>query len=99
MARGSINTLIMASLYSSTIPYTSWTGSSAPFSNIVTVSGIKATDTPIIDIVLTGTYLTDEAMVEDWGTIYRAVTSVDTITFYATEIPVADINIQIKVVR
>lgn len=86
-------------VYTATIPSASWTGSSAPFSKAVTVSGILSTDTPIIDIVQTGTYATDQAMVTNWALIYRAVTSTDTITFYATAVPSADISIQVKVVR
>ena len=78
---------------------TSWSGSSAPYSKTVTVSDILATDTPIIDIVMSGTYSTDEARAEAWGYIYRAVTSADSITFYATDKPTVDLPIQIKVVR
>ncbi len=85
--------------YPATIPSTSWTGSSAPYSKAVTVTGILSTDAPIIDIVQTGTYATDQTMISNWGNIYRAVTSANTITFYATAVPSADISIQVKVVR
>ena len=78
---------------------TSWSGSSAPYSKTITVSGILATDTPIIDIVMSGTYSTDEARIEAWGYIYRAVTANGSITFYATEKPTVSLPIQIKVVR
>ncbi len=78
---------------------TTWSGSSAPYSKTVIISGILATDTPIIDIVMSGTYSTDEARIEAWGYIYRAVTSSNTITFYATEKPTVSLLIQIKVVR
>lgn len=80
--------------FTATIPSASWTGSSAPYSKAVTVTGILSTDKPIIDLVLTGTYATDLVMIENWAKIYRAVTSADTITFYATEVPSADIDIQ-----
>ena len=85
--------------YTATIPSASWTGSSAPFSKTVSVSGILSTDTPIIDLVLSGTYATDTAMIEDWGKIYRITTAANSITVYATEIPSASINIQLKAVR
>jgi len=78
---------------------TTWLGTSAPFSKTVTVSGILSTDTPIIDVVMSGTYSTDEARIEAWGYIYRAVTANGSITFYATEKPTASLPIQIKVVR
>jgi hypothetical protein len=78
---------------------TMWSGTSAPYTKTVTVSGILATDTPIIDIVMSGTYSTDEARIEAWGYIYRAVTANGSITFYATEKPTVSLPIQIKVVR
>lgn len=85
--------------YTATIPYTSWTGSSAPFSKAVTISGIISSDEPIIDIIPTGTYATDITMQQNWGKIYRAVTSTDTITFYATAVPSADIYLKVKVIK
>ena len=85
--------------YTATIPSTSWTGSSAPYSKAVTVSGILSTDTPIIDVVQTGVYETDIAILNNWGYLYRSFSSENTITFYATEVPLSDIPIQIKVVR
>lgn len=91
--------LATTATYTATLPYTSWTGSSAPFTKEVTVSGILSTDNPVIDIVQTGTYATDQAMVTNWALIYRAVASNGFITFYATAIPSADIPIQVKVVR
>lgn len=94
-----VDTKATTTVYTATIPSDSWTGTSAPFSKAVTVTGILSTDTPIIDIVQTGTYETDQAMVTNWALIYRAVTSADTITFYATAVPSADISIQVKVVR
>jgi len=78
---------------------TSWSGSSAPFSKTVTVNGIQASDTPIIDVVMSGTYITDTSRLEAWSKIYRAVTEANKITFYATEKPTVSIPVQVKVVR
>lgn len=78
---------------------TTWTGSAAPYSQTVTVSGVTADDTPIIDIVMSGTYSTDVARQEAWSYVYRAVTDNDSITFYASDIPTVELPIQIKVVR
>lgn len=78
---------------------TTWSGTSAPYTKTVSVSGILATDTPIIDVVMSGIYSTDEARTEAWGYIYRAVTANGSITFYATEKPTVSLPIQIKVVR
>lgn len=78
---------------------TTWSGTSAPYTKTVSVSGILSTDTPIIDVVMSGTYATDEARAEAWGYIYRTVTANDSITFYAMEKPTVSLPIQIRVVR
>ena len=78
---------------------TTWSGTSAPYTKTVSVSGILSTDTPIIDVVMSDTYSTDEARTEAWGYIYRAVCNNGSITFYATEKPTVSLPIQIKVVR
>lgn len=82
-----------------TLTAASWTGTTSPYSQSVAVNGILATDTPIIDIVMSGTYSTDEARIEAWGYIYRAVTTSGYMVFYATEKPTVPLPIQIKVVR
>lgn len=78
---------------------TTWTGSEAPFTKVQTVTGITSTDTPILDIVMSGTLETDEARQEAWGNVYRATTANNTITFYATKKPTVSLPIQLKVVR
>ena len=78
---------------------TTWFGTSAPYTKTVSVSGILYTDTPIIDVVMSGTYSIDEERIEAWGYIYRAVTANGSITFYATEKPTVSLPIQIRVVR
>jgi len=94
-ALGHVNHAVLTAMLMSN----SWTGTTSPYSQSVTVNGITSTDTPIIDIVLTGTYFIDDILVEEWGYIYRAVTGNNSITFYATEKPTIDLPIQIKVVR
>jgi len=78
---------------------TTWSGTVAPFTKLQTVSGILETDTPIIDLMLTGAYATDKTICDEWGKVYRAVTSANTVTFYAHEIPTVNLPLQIKVVR
>lgn len=85
--------------YTATIPASGWTGSAAPYTKDVTVDGVMATDAPIIDIVQTGTWSTDETMREDWNKITRITTAAGKITAYASEVPSAAIAIQMKVVR
>ena len=93
-----INTKATTTTYTTTLN-TTWTGTSAPFSKAQTVTGILSTDNPIIDVTMSGTFATDEARAKAWGFIYRAVTSANTVTFYATEKPTVELPLQIKVVR
>lgn len=82
-----------------TLPSTGWTGDAAPYAQEVTVTGITAADTPLVDIVQTGTEATDEPMREAWGVITRMVTGAGKITAYASEKPIVNIPIQLKVVK
>lgn len=76
---------------------TSWTGSAAPYSQAVTLSGILATDTPILDLICsTANY---EAEQEAWGKVFKAVCSANTITFYASEATETSVSFNAKVVR
>jgi len=76
-----------------------WAGTEAPFAQSQEVSGILATDVPIVDVVLSGDWGVDEARLEAWGYIYRIVTSNDYITAYAREKPDVALPLQLKVVR
>ena len=78
---------------------TVWTGTEAPFTKTQTVTGLLATDTPIVDVVMSGVLATDEARQEAWAGIYRITTADNAITLYATEKPAVELPIQIKVVR
>ena len=91
-----INGTATTARYTATIPASGWSTSNTV---TVAVSGIKATDTPIVDIVQTGTSSTDETMRENWAKITRITTAANSITVYASETPSASIPIQLKVVR
>ena len=84
--------------YSGTLS-TSWSGSKAPYTQAVSVSGILATDTPILDYTNSGTYATDQNREEGWLNIYRAVTSANRITFYAHAKPTVSIPFTAQVIR
>lgn len=78
---------------------TNWSGTTAPYTKTVTVSGILSTDNPTVDVVMSGTYATDESRVENWSYIYRIVTGTNSITVYALEKPTVSLPIQLKAVR
>jgi len=78
---------------------TNWQGSTAPYTKTQTVNGLLATDTPIVDVVMSGDFGTDEARIEAWGYVYRITTANNAITLYATEKPTVSLPIQLKVVR
>ena len=87
------------STYSASLLSTGWTGDAAPYAQEVTVTGITAADTPLVDIVQTGAEATDEPMREAWGMVTRIVTGAGKITAYAIKKPAVNIPIQLKVVR
>lgn len=78
---------------------TTWSGSTAPYTQSITVEGIEENDTPITDLILSGVYETDQVMITDWGKIYRIVTAANEITVYATEKTSVALPIQLQVVR
>jgi hypothetical protein len=65
------------------------------------VTGILDTDRPIIDLDLSAaTFLTFEALQDDYALIFRVeVSDDDELKFYASEEPTEDLTIAIKVVR
>ena len=79
-----------------------WTDQTGYFTLAKTVNGLLASDTPIIDLNLSSVNPANVADIQSaWGKVYRAVTSENTITFYALEAPTFPVNttISIRVVR
>ncbi len=76
---------------------TSWTVKTGYVQQVVTVQGILATDTPIIDLVTTTADF--EAQEEAWGKVFKATAGANQITFYAKEATETSISLNIKVVR
>lgn len=76
-----------------------WTGTSAPFSQEITVNGILETDRPKVDVVASWAYETAKKEIWDWGYVYRVVTGKNKIAAYATVKPMVSLNIQMEVIR
>ena len=78
----------------------SWSGSAAPYTQSVTVSGILATDFPHITPVYSSTLATALAQKEAWSMVSKAVSNSGKITFTCfEEKPATAIPIQIEVIR
>ena len=78
---------------------TTWSGSAAPYTKVQTISGILATDTPIIDLVPSATFADATKQEDAWANVYRAVTAANQITFYAKAKPTVSIPLQIRCIR
>ncbi len=79
--------------FAGTLANTGWTGSAAPYTKAVTVTGILAAGKPpTVDVTLSETWAT--AMIEDkeWAKIKRIAYTDNTLTFYATEVPTVSLN-------
>lgn len=64
----------------------------------VTLSGVKSSDKPILDIVLSGTKDEMETLSDEWAKVLKAETGTNKITFYATEATTSNLTITVKVV-
>lgn len=84
--------------YTTTLNSTSWDGS-GPYTQTVSVSGMLASDNPIIDVVTSGTFSTDKYRCVEFSKIYRAVTANNSITFYADEKPTVALPIRMLCIR
>ena len=79
---------------------TNWTGSSAPYTQSVVVTGMLATDKPHISPVYSSTVSTALAQREAWGLVCDADSSTSKLTFSCfEEKPTVAIPIQIEVIR
>ncbi len=86
-------------LLSANLPASGWS-TSAPYTQTVTVEGILATDTPLIDVVLSDTVATAMAQIAEFGYIGRITTGANqiTVTCYEDK-PTVDLTLTLKVVR
>lgn len=76
---------------------TSWSGTSSPFSQAVTVSGLLSTDKPILDVQVS---LSDYENQEiEWSKIVKAESASNKLTFYAKSKTTKSLTIKVKVVR
>lgn len=85
--------------YNVSVPAAGW-NMSVPYTQTVTVTGIRATDTPLADVVLSETLATRMAQREAYGYISIMTTAADSITLTCDESkPTVDLTLALKVVR
>lgn len=84
-----------------TLTASGWTGTAAPYTQDVTVAGILASDTPFVDVDMSGLTSADDmtAAQDAFGLILKATTGAGKITFAASDKPDAALTVKIKVVR
>lgn len=93
-------TIPTVSDYSASLLSSGWNGSSAPYTQTVSVQGILATDTPIVDVVLDSNTSTAISQNNSWAFVSKIETTANSITATCLESkPEVDLQIQLKVVR
>ena len=78
---------------------TEWSGTEAPYTQTITVSGMTSNDNPIVDVVPSTTFDTAKTQIAEYGKIYKITTSTNSITVYATEKTEEIVPIQLKCVK
>lgn len=87
-------------MYTATIPTSSWTSSGGGYYKDVTVSGILATDTPVVGAVLSDDVASAKLQGTAFASVNRIVTSANNIRCWAyTAAPTTAIPIQLLCIR
>ena len=92
----------LSELYTTTLTALGWadTSGNAPFIQTVNIQGILATDTPIIDVVLSSTTETAKSQLEAFSCLSKVETADGSITATCLDTkPTIDIPIKLKVIR
>lgn len=76
---------------------TSWTSTSDYYTQTITVSGLLATDNPIVSIIPTITNHENEWSA--WNSVFKITTAANKLTLYSDEAIDIALSLQIKVVR
>ena len=86
--------------FTGTLTTSGWTGTSTPYTQTVTVTGILASaPPPVIDVELSATWSTALSEEEAWGLIKRITYANNSLTFYADAKPTVALNfkgVQVK---
>lgn len=88
---------LMPKRATATLAVASWSGTAAPYSYAVTVTGMTADSHPVVSLNNSSSIAASTAnnRALAWSKVFCAVTAANTITFYATEKPTVALPIQI----
>ena len=80
---------------------TGWSGTSAPYTQTITVSGITATPRVWIDVNISGAsdYDEEQELINNFNLVYRIVQGTNQITAYAKDEPEINLPLVIEVVK
>lgn len=100
-ARTNIDAPQKAKEYTATLTVAGWTGTAALYTQEATVTGILASDTPFVDVDMSGLTTADDmtAAQDAFGLILKATAGAGKITFTASDKPDVALTVKIKVVR
>ena len=87
--------------HTATLTVAGWTGTAAPYTQEATVAGILASDSPFVDVDMSGLTTTDDMTTaqDAFGLILKATAGAGKITFVASDKPETALTVKIKVVR
>ena len=94
LAQGAVSFTIITELSAG-----GWQGYAAPFSQTIVLSALRATDTPIMDLMLSGSLSIDRKRLEDYNAVYRAIANNGSLTVYALSKPTVGLPIRLMCVR
>ena len=79
-----------------TLSATGWSGTVAPYSQTINITGLKATDNPHVMLKQSSDFETAQNQIAEYAKIYKGTTAAGSITFYAKEQPGINLDLMIK---
>lgn len=76
-----------------------WTGTEAPYSKTIAVTGVFESDTPIVDLILPDDYGTAQDQLIEFNKVYKINVVNNSLILYATEIPATDVTMKLMCIR
>ena len=93
---------VQTGVISLTLLSANWVGAEAPYTQVLTATGVTAGEVATVDVDLSGValYADQKDIAEAWGNVHRVVASANNeVTVYANALPTVNIPFTVKVVR